>query len=30
MERCRMIDPPLAELGGGRAVACHLHSASAV
>jgi oligopeptide transport system ATP-binding protein len=29
MERCKTIDPPLAELGGGRAVACHLHSASA-
>ena len=24
-ERCRSEDPPLRELGGGRAVACHLH-----
>jgi oligopeptide transport system ATP-binding protein len=29
MEKCKVIDPALAELGGGRAVACHLHSASA-
>jgi oligopeptide transport system ATP-binding protein len=27
MERCKTVDPPLADLGGGRAVACHLHSA---
>ena len=26
MEKCRTVDPPLADLGGGRAVACHLHS----
>ena len=26
-ERCRREDPPLQELGGGRAVACHLHQA---
>jgi oligopeptide transport system ATP-binding protein len=29
MALCRTVDPPLAELGPGRAVACHLHSASA-
>ncbi len=29
MAVCRTVDPPLAELGPGRAVACHLHSASA-
>jgi oligopeptide transport system ATP-binding protein len=28
MAVCRTVDPPLAELGPGRAVACHLHSAS--
>ncbi|MFO1200305.1 MAG: ABC transporter ATP-binding protein [Burkholderiaceae bacterium] len=27
MPRCKTDDPPLAELGGGRAVACHLHEA---
>jgi oligopeptide transport system ATP-binding protein len=27
MEKCRTVDPPLADLGGGRAVACHLQSA---
>jgi oligopeptide transport system ATP-binding protein len=26
-ERCKREDPPLQELGGGRAVACHLHQA---
>ena len=26
-ERCRSDDPPLADLGHGRAVACHLHPA---
>jgi len=25
METCKTVDPPLADLGGGRAVACHLH-----
>ena len=29
MARCRSDDPPLADLGGGRAVACHLHPAPA-
>ena len=29
MERCRSEDPPLADLGQGRAVACHLHPAAA-
>ena len=28
MERCRSEDPPLADLGQGRAVACHLHPAT--
>ena len=28
MARCRSEDPPLADLGQGRAVACHLHSAA--
>jgi oligopeptide transport system ATP-binding protein len=28
MERCKTVDPLLADLGGGRAVACHLHSSS--
>jgi oligopeptide transport system ATP-binding protein len=28
MDRCRTVDPPLAGLGGGRAVACHLHPSS--
>ena len=27
MARCRSDDPPLLDLGGGRAVACHLHTA---
>ncbi|OGB00084.1 MAG: peptide ABC transporter ATP-binding protein [Burkholderiales bacterium RIFCSPHIGHO2_12_FULL_69_20] len=27
MPRCSSDDPPLADLGGGRAVACHLHTA---
>jgi oligopeptide transport system ATP-binding protein len=27
METCKTIDPPFADLGGGRAVACHLHPA---
>ena len=27
MARCRDEDPPLIEMGGGRAVACHLHTA---
>jgi peptide/nickel transport system ATP-binding protein len=27
MQRCKTVDPPLADLGEGRAVACHLHSA---
>ena len=27
MARCKVDDPPLADLGGGRAVACHLHPA---
>lgn len=26
MERCKTVDPPLADLGAGRAVACHLHA----
>jgi oligopeptide transport system ATP-binding protein len=25
MARCRTDDPPLQDMGGGRAVACHLH-----
>ena len=25
MEHCKTVDPALADLGGGRAVACHLH-----
>jgi peptide/nickel transport system ATP-binding protein len=29
MDQCKTVDPPLADLGAGRAVACHLHSASA-
>ena len=29
VERCRSEDPPLADLGQGRAVACHLHPAAA-
>ena len=29
MDKCRTIDPVLADLGGGRAVACHLHAAPA-
>src|SRR5688572_23431913 len=29
MERCKTVDPLLADLGGGRAVACHLHTTSA-
>ena len=29
MDRCRTDDPPLADLGQGRAVACHLHPAAA-
>jgi len=29
MDKCRIIDPALADLGGGRAVACHLHAAPA-
>ena len=28
MDRCRTDDPPLVDLGQGRAVACHLHPAS--
>ena len=28
MDMCKTIDPPLADLGGGRAVACHLHAVS--
>jgi oligopeptide transport system ATP-binding protein len=28
MERCRSEDPPLADLGQGRSVACHLHGAA--
>jgi oligopeptide transport system ATP-binding protein len=27
IERCKTVDPHLTDLGGGRAVACHLHSA---
>jgi peptide/nickel transport system ATP-binding protein len=27
MEKCKTVDPPLTDLGGGRAAACHLHSA---
>jgi oligopeptide transport system ATP-binding protein len=27
MEKCKTIDPALADLGAGRAVACHLHAA---
>ena len=30
MDRCRVDDPALQELGGGRSVACHLHTATAV
>jgi oligopeptide transport system ATP-binding protein len=26
MDKCRTLDPPLRDLGGGRAVACHLHA----
>jgi oligopeptide transport system ATP-binding protein len=26
MEKCRTMDPPLVDLGGDRAVACHLHT----
>ena len=29
MEKCKTVDPALADLGGGRAVACHLHAAPA-
>jgi oligopeptide transport system ATP-binding protein len=29
MEKCKTVDPVLVELGGGRAVACHLHAAPA-
>jgi len=29
MEKCKTVDPPLADLGAGRAVACHLHPHSA-
>ena len=29
MARCRSDDPPLQTMGGGRAVACHLHAAAA-
>jgi len=29
MDKCKTIDPALADLGGGRAVACHLHAAPA-
>jgi len=30
MARCRTDDPPLADLGGGRAVACHLHTPAVI
>jgi len=26
MDMCKTVDPPLADLGSGRAVACHLHA----
>ena len=29
MERCKSVDPALTDLGGGRAVACHLHGGQA-
>jgi oligopeptide transport system ATP-binding protein len=29
MDKCKTIDPPLLDLGGGRAAACHLHTATA-
>jgi oligopeptide transport system ATP-binding protein len=29
MEVCRSVDPAMKQMGGGRAVACHLHDASA-
>ncbi len=28
MDKCKTMDPALADLGGGRSVACHLHAAS--
>ena len=28
MDVCKQVDPPLIELGGGRAVSCHLHKAT--
>jgi oligopeptide transport system ATP-binding protein len=30
MEKCKRVDPPLADLSNGRAVACHLHSTGGV
>jgi oligopeptide transport system ATP-binding protein len=30
MEKCKTVDPPLADLSNGRAVACHLHSTGGV
>ena len=27
MEICKSVDPPMRDMGDGRAVACHLHSA---
>jgi oligopeptide transport system ATP-binding protein len=29
MDKCKTMDPVLADLGGGRSVACHLHAAPA-
>ena len=28
MEVCKTVDPPMRDMGGGRAVACHLHAAA--
>jgi oligopeptide transport system ATP-binding protein len=30
MDRCKTVDPPLIDLGAGRSVACHLHTAPPV